>query len=396
MFFRGISPSLRCYRQRSPQILSRFIVKSLSSQANPFLYTNDYKQLNKLVKQTFTSVETLENDLVTNALRACNDIHRSYYTIHDNEKNSKPYREAREIIDIIFKNDSVVFDEQLLKSLFLLKLPSAITIHLIEIYNLKNPEKIIPKEIALIALRTSIWDGDFQNSIKITDSTVGSSNYIEKQNQILKSGLFRLIGTSLFITFFTKYGIQYVIDMGWASPIWKHLSSINSMILTYIINSSFFVTIVKFGRQLISAGGDYLTWQKGTFYTNWFRYADVMLFSAKIVEADRQLNLGESNPDIIQELCRTQDESIYQPHTLQPGYNREGEKVRLLEAKDNLEDLKLQAYWMGGGDGFEWVEPDQDPADLIWYNHLARFNKPALNNSNVKSLKWADELIDKE
>ena len=46
--------------------------------------------------------------------------------------------------------------------------------------------------------------------------------------------------------------------------------------------------------------------------------------------------------------------------------------------------------------GFEWVEPDQDPADLIWYNHLARFNKPALNNSNIKSLKWADELIDKE
>lgn len=396
MFSRCINPSLGCYRLRSALYLTRFGIRSLSSQPNPFLYTNDYKELNKLVKQTFDNTENYSNDLITNALSACNDIQRSSYTIYDNEKNSKPSREVRDIVDIIFNNQEIQFDEPLLKSLFLLNLPSPITIHLIEIYNQKNPDKIIPKETALIALRTSIWDGDFQNSIKITDLTVGSPNYIARQNEILKSGAIRLLGTSLFITFFSKYGIQQVIDMGLVSPGWKHLSSINSMILTYLINSSFFITIVKFGRQLISAGGDYLTWQKGTFYTHWFRYADVMMFSARIVEADRQLNLGESNPDLINELCRTQDESVHHPHTLQPGYTRDGGKVRLLEAKDNLEDLKLQAYWMGGGDGFEWVEPDQDPADLIWYTHLDQYNKPALNNKNAKSLKWADELINKD
>ena len=119
-----------------------------------------------------------------------------------------------------------------------------------------------------------------------------------------------------------------------------------------------------------------------------------MLFSAKIVEADRQLNGGESNPEIINELCRTSDDMFNTQRTLQPGYNREGEKIRLLEAKDNMEDLKMQAYWMSGGDGFEWVEPDQDPADLIWKQHLDSFNKPTLdNNSKAKNLKWAEELI---
>ena len=48
---------------------------------------------------------------------------------------------------------------------------------------------------------------------------------------------------------------------------------------------------------------------------------------------------------------------------------------------------------MTGGDGFEWVEPDQDPAELEWKNHLELYNKPALNQSEVSALRWADDLI---
>lgn len=68
-----------------------------------------------------------------------------------------------------------------------------------------------------------------------------------------------------------------------------------------------------------------------------------------------------------------------------------------MEAKDNLDDIKMQAYWMSGGDGFEWVEPDQDPADLIWKQHLAKFDKPMLNTDNsTKNIKWAEELIEEK
>lgn len=371
--------------------LSRYALRPLSSPTNQFLYLKDFKELNERVK----SSNEYNEHTIKQILSACKDIQRSNYTIHDTQKDSVPYTETKRIIDHIFGNEKLNFDESLLKSLFLLKLPSSVEVYLIELYNQRNPTAIIPREIALIPLRNSIYNADFQNAVKITDLTVANKNYVAKQNEILKSGFLRLIGSSLLVTFLTKYGVQQAIDFGWVSSSWKFLGSINSMILTYLLNSSFFFTIVKFGRQLITAGGDYLTWQKGTFYTHWFRYADMMLFSTKIVEADRQLNLGESNPELMNELCRTDDPNTFDPHTLKPGLNREGEKIRLLEAKDDLEDIRLQAYWMGGGDGFEWVEPDQDPAELLWFNYLDQYNKPALNNVNNKSLNWADEIIDK-
>ena len=372
-----------------------------NSTKNPFLYSNTYKDLNQRVQSVFGNPETTinsgENDaLITDVLSACRQIHALSYPISDIDKDSKPVKEMMEIIDIVFSNASVTFSADLLRRLFLLRLPSSVSLHLINTFYTKNPDAVISKETSLIALRTSLWNADFQNSIKISDVTVGHPNYIAQQNQLLRSGVAKLFTTSILITLLTKFGVQQAIDLGWITSTWKHLGSINSMILTYIINSSFFVTIVRFGRQLISSGGDYLTWQKGTFYTHWFRHADEMLFCSKIVEADRSLNLGESNPQIINELCRTNDD-IFTQHTLRPGYTRDGEKIRLLEEKDNLEDLKLQAYWMSGGDGFEWVEPDQDPAEILWHQHLNQFNNPALNGTTgTKSLKWADELIDKE
>ena len=79
-----------------------------------------------------------------------------------------------------------------------------------------------------------------------------------------------------------------------------------------------------------------------------------------------------------------------------PGITRLGKKVRLMAPKDNLNEIMLQAYWMTGGDGFEWVEPDQDPAEILWRQHLEQFNKAGLNESKQKAIGWADDLIESE
>lgn len=76
-------------------------------------------------------------------------------------------------------------------------------------------------------------------AIKLTDLTVGHKNYIDNMNNILRKGLIKLATTAGIITLFTKFGVSSMIDSGLISQNWEHLAALNSIILTYFINSSF-------------------------------------------------------------------------------------------------------------------------------------------------------------
>ncbi|PSK38234.1 hypothetical protein C7M61_002791 [Candidozyma pseudohaemuli] len=358
---------------------------------NPFLYPASFTDLTTKINQHLDKAPTEKT--VLDALKACRDFRLE---VHDSDKfETNPiFKKLSEEVKQILLNENVKFDNDLLKKVLLLKLPPTWATQIILTFYERNPKAVIDKKTALIPFRHSLLDGDLQNALKITDITTGHPNYIAQKDSEMRRGIYKLAATAIGITFFSKYGVNLVIDWGWLSPTWKHLGSINAMILTYILNSSFFVTIVRFGRQKSAAGGDFLTWQKGTFYTHWYKHADEMNMCAKVMQADLWLNGGlENSPPLVEELCR-KDDSLDTGKNPVAKYNREGKKVRLLEPKDNMEDLKMQAYWMSGGDGFEWVEPDQDPADIIWREHLKKLHAPELNGSNQKSLKWAEELIE--
>lgn len=384
---------LRCGLIRlSPGIRRFSSFHSLLSPAS-YEYIKDYESLRQKVKASISNNPS--NEEIVQAISSIKNL-QSEYPIQDQlEANSILTQHSKSIIDEVFANKSMSFSPQLLKQLLLLNLPTALNLELINEYYKLNPDPktIIEKQVALIPLRNALYNADFQRAIKISDVTVGHPNYIAHQGNILKSGFIKLVSTAAAITLFTKFGVTSLIDAGILPTSWNHLGAINSILLTYIINSSFFVTIVKFGRQLISSGGDYLTWQRGTFYSHWFKHADEMLFNSKIVEADRDLNNGESNPVVVDEICRPAPEIRSNMDTLNPGYDREGHKIRLMQLKDDLEKLKFQAYWMTGGDGFEWVEPDQDPAEIQWRTHLEKYNKPALDKADKDALRWADDLI---
>lgn len=299
-------------------------------------------------------------------------------------------------IEKLLKDGQIVFDKELLREIFLMKFPSGNVIDIILLFYSRNPSAYIDLSTALIPLRDSLYNAELKDALKITDMTTGHPNYVAQKNTYMRHSLYRLAGTAIGITAFTKFGTQFAVDQGLLLEVWTQLSSLNSIILTYVINSSFFVAVVKFGRLLSAAGGDYLTWQKGTFYTHWYRYCDMMAMCAKIVETDVKLNGGVDNSKwLMEELCRS-DAMLGTGYTLAPGHNREGQRVRLLEARENLEDLKMQAYWMTGGDGFEWVEPDQDPAEIIWRDHLQHLHSPAVGLLDGKSLKWAEDLIEEK
>lgn len=358
---------------------------------NPFLYPASFKDLSSKIQQHLSSSPT--EKCVLDALTACRDFQ---HNVHESDKFEKDpvNKELANEITHILANEKVNFDNDLLRKVLLLKLPTDWAIKAIQTFYKRNDKAIIDKETALIPFRYSLLDGDLKSALQITDLTTGHPNYISKKDSDLRKGIYQLAATAIGVTFFSKYGVNQIIEWGWLSSTWKHLGSLNAMLLTYILNSSFFVTIVKFGRQKSAAGGDYLTWQKGTFYTHWFKHADEMNMCAKIMQADLWLNGGfENSPALLEELCR-KDDSLNIGRNPVAKINRDGSKVRLLEPRDNMEDLKMQAYWMSGGDGFEWVEPDQDPADIIWRQHLEKLRAPQLAASSQKSLKWAEELIE--
>lgn len=369
----------------------------LPSRSYSFNYLTSWTQLQQHVE---SSTPENFNQFANDAFETAMDIQNQTTAENDAEFVDSKNIQFFQVIDEIFAKGSASFSQSLLNTLLLHYPTTPVALHLIKTYYEKNqPGTVVDKDVALVALRSALWNGDFSNAIKLTDITVGHPLYISKQNQTLKKGFTQLVVSLAAITVMSKYGVDGLIDAGVLSDLWRHLSGLNLMILTYFLNLSFFLTVVKFGRQLALSGGDYLTWQKGTFYTHWFRHADEMLFCSKIVEADRELNRGENTPQLMNELCRTDDDIFSNPHTLKPGYTRDGNKIRLLAAKDNLDDLMMQAYWMLGGDGFEWVEPDQDPALLMWKQHLAKYNKAGVNDGDeYPLLRWAEELngIDKQ
>lgn len=366
---------------------------------NPFLYSGDIGTLEERINDHILNHnEKVKTETVIEAFQALKHLQVKTYE-YDKFWNDPTNIKINEEMKRILESKAVDFNEELLKKLFLMRFASKTNVDIIKSFYDQNPEACIDKDIAMIPFRFCLFNGDLKNALLITDLTTGHPNYVRKKQKEFKSGALKLALTAIGVTLFSKWGLNELIEWGFLSETWRHLSAVNSMVLTYILNSSFFVSIVRLGRMVAAAGGDYLEWQKGTFYTHWYKHADEMLMCSKIIEADIGLNGGgpsgaEPSKELMEELCRQPDD-VDEGHALKPGFNRGGKKVRLLEQKDNLEDLKMQAYWMTGGDGFEWVEPDQDPAIIIWKNHMATFEKPSLKDSSIKSLKWADDLIDK-
>ncbi|OBA23238.1 hypothetical protein METBIDRAFT_29760 [Metschnikowia bicuspidata var. bicuspidata NRRL YB-4993] len=367
-----------------------------TQSANPFLYPSSVLDLAQKIGASLAARDSpVPKERVLDALRACKRL-QDQVTEHDKLRRDPAQQQIQQQIDVVLLSDNVEFDAALLKQVFLLKFPQATTIKILLRFYERNPDAYIAKNDALIPFRDSLFNADLHSAIRITDMTTGHPNYIKHKSAVLRLGTLKLAASAIGITLFSKLGVQHVIDMGWLLPTWHHLASLNAMFLTYFLNSSFFVTVVKFGRQLNSAGGDFLTWQKGTFYTHWYRHADEMAMCTKIMEADVKLNGGPGNSAwLVEELCRKNDR-LDEGANLKAGFTRDGQKIRLLEPRDSIEDLKLQAYWMSGGDGFEWVEPDQDPAELLWRQHLSKLHAPAVAGADTKNLGWAEDLIEEK
>lgn len=378
---------------RWPSIAHRAFLSNAATL--PFHYISDFQSLSRKIDSELAPQLHASPQTVVDAITACRNL-QSYIHSYDKFWADPTNVQIRDKIVAILGSPAVEFDEPLLRKVLTLQLPAQTTLAIVRAYYERHPGAYISKDVAFIGLRQMLFNADLQSALTLTDLTCGHPNYIRRKNHELRLGAAQLVLSTIGIGALLNMAVSYGLTHLYLPEAWSGMLAVYAMVCAYIVNSAFFAAVVKFGRVAVAGGGDYLTWQKGTFYTHWWRHADEMTMCSKILETDIALNgTGSALPELLEELCRS-DETLTNGRTLQPGYTREGKKVRLLAPKDNLNEVMLQAYWMSGGEGFEWVEPDQDPADIMWRAHLRHFEAAPVGGASAKPLKWADDLLAEE
>ncbi|CDR41194.1 CYFA0S06e03620g1_1 [Cyberlindnera fabianii] len=248
--------------------------------------------------------------------------------------------------------------ESTFKKILLLKPPSFMLAPLLAAFQKRDTNHAISKDTGMVALRHSLWEADIKNAVKIVDLTSASQQYFEmmktKRNKTLLKSFVGLCGS--------VGAIDIILRIFELSP----TIGVYGMVLTYIGNLSFF-GYLAFGGKM-AGKVSHIQWDPSVGANTRFIRADELLMFSKIAEADIHLS---NNDGFVSE-----------------GLREELEK-RDMEPLHPKSDLLLQEYWQSGGDNFEWVEPDQDPADILWKKHIEN-KKPNLLKGDIK---WTDKLI---
>lgn len=249
-------------------------------------------------------------------------------------------------------------DEKLLKKLLLLKLPLENTLTLIQSFYNKNSDAAISKQTAMVPLRQLLWDGDVTGALKVIDLTTGSDRYISQKKHeqgmtLIKyfGGLAGMIGSLDFGL--RAFGVEPMIGM-------------YAMFVTYIVNMSFFATLAFSGK--LAGKSEYVQFVPGVPQTYRLLHADELEMLSRAAEVDAIVNGVDSyaSAEFVEKIVP--------------------KSIELVESESQI---LTQEYWLSGGDNFEWVEPDQDPAELLWKERSQVFKPKAL-----KATKWTENLIE--
>jgi hypothetical protein len=248
-------------------------------------------------------------------------------------------------------------DQGVLKQILLLKPPSTLVSPLLESYNAVSRDPI-QKPLAELAVRLCLWDADIHNAVKVVDLTMASPRYLkamtEKRNNAIMKTLVGAIGAGGAM----HYGIS-LLEL-------PSTAGVFAMVATYVLNMSFF-GYVAFGGKFIGRVNN-IRWKNGALMNYMYIHADEISVLSKIAEADIKINGHEGFAS--------------------NGFKQAMERRNIELIPPETEQL-LEEYWLTGGDNFEWVEPDQDPADIIWRKHI-QTKKPNLLRDDIK---WTDKFI---
>ncbi|KAK9469098.1 hypothetical protein V1512DRAFT_258590 [Lipomyces arxii] len=320
-------------------------VKNQSSKSGINQYPNEFKRptlstIRATVRREILSHDTPVPTAVTgDAIEAIEKV-ISQIPPHGGDSVvdvENPREKATELIYTVLKHPPVILDDALMRRYFLLRPDTSRAIEAIKIYNARSNGQSLSKQTFMIPFRKSLREEDSESAFEILDLTAASPQWLAG----VKAYWRRMAGVWMAGTGSIMYISELVMksDVLVAGGI-THTGVIQTMIFTYLVNSSLMAFVGLASRP--GDNGGKVAFRHGIFQTKWYLHAQEtrMLNMILDMDAENVANEGEMSPLVEYQLFKR---------------NR-----RIVNgAYDDL----ITEYWAKQGQGFEWVEPDIDPAE---------------------------------
>jgi hypothetical protein len=320
------------------------------------------------------SKETFIQDEVTlKALADCSKLEALYLTSSsfDSPLTEKPSEEARILLKDVLEDSRVHLTKSLLHSFFTLK-PAPSTqssIMALESFFKKNSREAIPESLAMIPFRRAAYNGEYEEAFKLIDLSVAGPQF---QNQITKR-LRKYFGYWVGTVSSVLVGVETLLQSGLVGS-WESTGMVHGMVATYLSATTLFALLATSSKS--SGSGETLEWIQGTTMSYRYRHGAELKMSSTLADLNRLLpeNQNECSLAMSKELAKR--------------------SIRVVEMD---QETMMKEYWARSGSGFEWIEPDQDPADLLWREKVnaekaKRIGSP-FSRAGSQEYGWAEDTV---
>lgn len=316
------------------------------------LFASRFHSLETYVETEYLNNKETNND-ASKILKIYESIENYQNLIYDFNKLTPEkniyIQKSNELLTRILTDPKTNFNDSLLRGLFIRQplFPTLKTI--INSYYSLNSSNFIPSNISFIPFRKLIWDSQFQNALDYVDLTNGNKRYVQhKRNDLFN--ILKIFGGSIVgliggIHGYISYFFPEIISAG-AGGTSFGIYGIYACIVTYIINCGFLAGLAFSSKGLENGN---LMFKQSTMPHDWYLKVDQMKMCSKILEADAEINGldGFATREVVSRIQKM-------------GF----------EVNEPEQEVMLRQYWYSSGDGFMWVEPDIDPADIELWKHL--------------------------
>lgn len=337
------------------------------------LFDSRLESLEKFADSSYLKLESIEMESEKKVLELYNTIENYQRSIYDFNKLSPSQnifiKKSNDLLKKILLDPKTKFDQELLKKLFITQplYPTLETI--IKSYYSLSSTNYIPSNLALIPFRKLIWDAQFQQALNYVDLTNGNPRYVEhRKGNLIK--IFKYFGGSLVgligsIHAFVSVFYPEIIHAGTGGTIYG-IYGIYACIVTYIVNCGFLAGLAFSSKGLENGN---LMFKQSTMPHDWYLKVDQMKMCSKIVEADAEINGmdGFATREVVSRI-----------------------REMGFEVNEPEQEIMLRQYWYSSGEGFLWVEPDIDPAEVEWWKHLDDIGVKKVWDQDLNKIEQAD------
>ncbi|KAF5102949.1 hypothetical protein D0Z03_000326 [Geotrichum reessii] len=228
--------------------------------------------------------------------------------------------------------------------------------------------RFVPLDLGMIPFRKAVYSAHIDDAFAILNLTAGAPGYVQHVKKLWwRYGRAYAVGTTS-----TLASVHLLLKSGLVGE-WPSTLGVLAMVTAYMANMTVLGGLAFAGR--VSGSGEILKWLPGTPTTHWYSHAQEMKMASRIAAVDRAL------PE-------NQDECSYRVKKILT------DSHSMIPIEFEQETL-MKEYWARGGEGFEWIEPDQDPAEIIWRRKMeaSKAGRIAAAAKYGDKYKHIDELL---